>query len=698
GEERWRLSLGEKYAGHDGSADGPLAVPTPDGDRVYALSGHGRLVAADAASGRELWRVAYDESNSSVPFYGYTASPVVADDLVILLVGGDGRAVVAYDRLTGDERWATGTDTVTYQTPIVATYGGTRQIIAVTDQWARGLDPADGAELWSFRTQTGEQREVGSHPLVIDDEHLLIDLNNESLALRLANAGDQWTVTEAWRSRAFSNTFVLPVAHGGVLYGFTGRILTAASAETGEILWRTRAVQGPNLTLVDGHLAVLSGDGELVVAEANPAEYVEKARIQVFEDADFPMPIYGDGRFYLRNQSQLAAVDVDTAAQPAVADAEVDEFLHLGTFGAFVRELEALPAGERQARVDSYFATVAATPIVERDGSAHLTYRGDVTDVAVHGTLLGWEGDEEGMHRVDGTDLFYRSFELHPQGVYTYQLAVDFGAPLPDPSNPNEIDGFQRASELRLPGARVNRRLAEPSDETPRGGMHTFRMRSEHLENFREIRVWTPPAFGAEDAAHPLLVVSYGHAAVDGGHLDRVLDHLTAEGAITPPVVALVPRNSPSEYNGDAAPQYAKFVAEELVPHMERHYQANGAKAIMGPASAGVASLRTALAYPGIFGKVVAQSFYVTDGDRDEFAAMIEGAAEKPEVWVETGPNDYVIPSAEIYGERSSTALLEQLEAEGFTAHRLTSYGTASWAGWRQNSDLILRALFPAAP
>ncbi|MEO1087521.1 MAG: hypothetical protein AAFY88_25055, partial [Acidobacteriota bacterium] len=53
GEERWRLSLGEKYAGHDGSADGPLAVPTLDGDRVRArgppLRAGGFVVGDDGA-------------------------------------------------------------------------------------------------------------------------------------------------------------------------------------------------------------------------------------------------------------------------------------------------------------------------------------------------------------------------------------------------------------------------------------------------------------------------------------------------------------------------------------------------------------------------------------------------------------------------------------------------------------------------
>ena len=55
GEEIWRYELGPKYTGHSGSDDGPLSTPAISGDRVYALSGHGRLVSLDLESGREIW-------------------------------------------------------------------------------------------------------------------------------------------------------------------------------------------------------------------------------------------------------------------------------------------------------------------------------------------------------------------------------------------------------------------------------------------------------------------------------------------------------------------------------------------------------------------------------------------------------------------------------------------------------------------
>ncbi len=694
GDERWRLRLGEKYAGHDGSADGPLSVPALDGDRVFALGPNGQLVAADSRTGREVWRVELDESNSSVPFYGYTCSPLVVDDLVVMLVGGEGRAVVAYARDTGEERWSVGTDTVTYQSPVLAELGGRRQVVAVTDQWARGLDPSSGEELWSHRIQTGESRETGAHPTILDGEHVMIDLDSESVALRVASSGTGFTVSEAWRSRAFGSTFVLPVVHEGVIYGFTGRVLTAASAETGEILWRSRALQGPNLTLVDGHLAVVTPDGEIVVAEANPEQYVEKARLAVFENADFQSPAYADGRLFLRNLTHLAAVEIDTGARPEVAAAEVDAFRYLGAFGAFVRDLEQLPEAERQARVDGYFSAVRQSPIVERDGSAHLVYRGGATDVAVHGSLLGWGGAEREMHRVAGTDLFYRSFQLDPAGVFDYQLAVDFGPPEPDAANPNEIHGFTHASELRLPAARVNLQLVEPADDARRGARHTFRFRSESLENFRDIQVWTPPGFGG-DETYPLLVVNYGDLAIRGGLMTNVLDNVVGD-RVAPVVVAFVPRVGGGEYNGEQAADYAAFLAEELVPYLDRHYQTGGSRAIMGPASAGVVSLHTALAFPGVFDKVVTQSFYLTDANREEYLQRLEASEARPKVWVETGPNDYQISGAGIFAQRSSEALVEKLEAEGFEVEALTTHGTASWAGWRLHSDQILEMLFPA--
>ncbi|MEO1369497.1 MAG: alpha/beta hydrolase-fold protein, partial [Acidobacteriota bacterium] len=434
---------------------------------------------------------------------------------------------------------------------------------------------------------------------------------------------------EAWRSRAFANSLVLPVVQGDSIFGFTGRILSSAKIADGEFVWRSRAAQAMNLSLVDGHLAMVSRDGELVLGEAGGTDFEEVGRLKVFERGDYGDPAFAGGHFFLRNQSHLAAVRVEAGGTAVVGEVVQDPHRYLGEFGGFVRELEKLPEDQRQARVDAYFGDVESTPITEADGAAHIIYRGEADDVGVEGTILGWDGGQLNLHRIAGTDLFYRSLKLDPKGSFDYALGVNYADGGVDPANPLILDqGWRRVSELRMPEFRANEALAEPGEGAPRGDLHEFRFHSETLGNARQIQVWTPPGFSAEER-YPLLVVNHGGNAIRYGAMDNVLDNLVG-ASVAPLVVAFVPRNAPAEYNGDQAVDYATFLVEELVPHLERHYQAGEGRAIMGPGSGAVIAVHTALAFPGSFQKVVAQSFYLTGENRVAFWKMLEESTASP--------------------------------------------------------------------
>ncbi len=696
GDELWRLKLADKYAGHDGSDDGPLASPTVDGDRVYALGAKGQLVAASLKDGSELWRVQLDESNSTVPFYGYTATPLVVDDLVIVLAGGPGRTVAAYHRADGKLVWQTGDDSITYQSPIVAELGGKRQIVAVSDFEVRGLNPSDGVQLWSYRHTEEAARAQGSvHPTAIDGGRVLINLSDGAQMLKVQADGTGWTVEELWRGRPFGNALVLPVLHDGALYGFTGRILTAVDPDTGDFHWRTRDAQGVNLSLVGSHLATVTFDGHLSVAQASPDAFIEVARAKVFDRGDYADPAFSDGVFYVRNQSHLAALRVDSNADSGVTAPEQDAHQYLGDFGAWVKGVEGKAEGQRQAAVDAYFADVEHTPIVEADGSAHIIYRGDAEEVVVQGTVFGWTGEEAVMHRVAGTNLHYRSLKLDPKGNYSYQLAIGFDRAGPDAANPLEEDaGFTRRSELRGAEFRANPHIVEPAEGVQKGTLDSFRFYSEILENSREINVWIPADYSAENT-YPLLVVNHGLDAIRNGGMGNTLDHVVGN-SVEPLVAVFVPRLQGSEYNGDSAADFARFLVEELVPHVQRHYRTGDRRAIMGPASASIISLRTAMEHPGVFQQVALQSLYLQDAYRDDYLKMLDDSTSKPRVRMETGPNDYVIPSAGIEALKANEQVSERLKAKGLDVDMHTVHGIAGWVGWRAQFDLILEDLFPS--
>ncbi|MEM8930169.1 MAG: PQQ-binding-like beta-propeller repeat protein [Acidobacteriota bacterium] len=699
GDEVWRLELGEKYAGHDGSTDGPLATPTVAGDRVYMLSGTGQLVAVALDSGDVHWRTQLDETVSTEPFYGYTSSPVVLGDQVLLMTGGSEGSITSFDAATGDVKWRRGDDSVTYQSPAVIELAGRAQILAPSDQWILGLDAATGETLWSFQHSEGQVTEDSIHATAAGTDRVLLNLRNNALMLTVRADGGGVAVEELWRGRPLSGSFTLPIYHDGHIYGFTGRIFTSVDGATGEMNWRTRAVAASNLSLVGDTLVMMARDGALVAAAASPEAYTEIARAAVFDAGDYADPAFADGRFYVRNLQRLAAVAIDADGGSAPVDAAAaDRPVLVGAFGQWVGEVQALPEGERQAAVDAFFADVESTPIVE--GSwAHIVHRGATDDVGISGSLFGWTGEEMSLHRIAGTNLFYRSFELDPRGAYDYQLTIDFAEAGPDPSNPRVEDrGFLRQSILHMPEWDASATVDAPGEDAARGHVDRFQFRSDHLDNAREVQIWTPPGYAESSDVYPLLIVNHGDQALRNGHFANVLDNLATSEQVATPIAVFVPRAAGPEYGGPLSDTYVTFLVEELLPHVRHHYRvADGKAAITGVGSAAVISLHAALVRPDHFDRVGALSFYVTDANRDTYWQQIaeaDGAISL--VRIETGPNDYVIDGVGIDSERSSNALVEKLEAKGIPVDLVVHHGAAGWAAWRDRIEPTLAALLPA--
>jgi outer membrane protein assembly factor BamB len=694
GQELWRYELGARYAGHDGSNDGPIGTPTVSQGVVYALGPSGQLVALSLANGSEKWRRELDEENSSVPYYGYATSPIVAGKHLIVATGGEGHAVTAFDLATGESRWTSGDDAVSYQTPMLAELHGRPQLIAVTNRYLQGLDPASGEILWQLEHSEEGQPEEIAHPTVLDAERFLVKYGRGARLYRLTEEG----VEEVWRTRAFGNTYALPVLIGDHFYGFSGSVLTCVAAETGEIVWRSRDVNGLGLSAVDGMLAVVSHDGELVLVDASPDGYREVTRVPVLENGNYPVPTFADGRFLVRNLEQMAAVRVDKSLAPHVAEADTTDRLK-GEFGQWVASVEALPEAERQAAVDARFATVETTPLLGEGGLVHLVWRGEAEDVGLTGSFVG-DGQDLGLYRLAGSDLFFRSLELDPKAQYTYNFMVDFGDPQRDPNNPHSVDfGFFASSELRMPEWPASPHLEPPAADAPRGTLDRFPFRSDVLNNTREIQVWRPADYGRDpERRYPLLVVNHGDNVLRGGLMQNVLDNLVGE-SVAPVIAVFVPRVSAPEYGGPAAEDYMRFLIEELLPHLDHHYLTDPAhRAIMGPGSAGVSAVLAAVTHPDVFQRAAAQSFYPIEPTHERLPEIIASAGAKPEmIYVVWSHHDYELGSG-LTAEDASRELLGWLRGADINVIEQVADYSPGWGGWRGQYDEILPALFPLAP
>ncbi len=697
GEERWRYRIAEMYEGHSGSDDGPISTPAIAGGAVYGLGPRGQLFAVRLGDGGEVWSRTLGEGDSVAPYYGYATAPVVAGDLLVVETGGpEGHSISAFDRQSGEPRWSVGDDPVNYQSPAVIELAGRTQVVAINDKMLHGIAPESGEILWQHEHGT-DAVEAFTQPLALGDDRLLVNSLSEAAAFEVQAAGDGFEIAELWRANVFQRSYAIPVLHGGHLYGFNSRFLTAVDAATGEVAWKSRPPGGQGLILVDGQLVILSPGGEVVVAEASPAGYRERARLAVFDDGGLTPASFAGGRIFVRNLEEMAAIRV-TDAPVAVAEGLERELR--GAFGEMVRRAEAAGETERRGLVDEYLSPHQTMPIVEGDDLVHFVYRGEVDDIALAGNFLPFR-EEVPMDRIAGTDVYFKSFTLDPEAVWEYRYNVNFGDLVADPANPHPIGSIVGpSSELRMPRFKVPAHLGEPEGE--RGRLDSFQLRSEIRGNERRIRLYLPPGYEASgDARYPLLVMPHRDSALDDGRIDQALDQLIAGGKVAPLLAVFIERQRDEYRAPGAAAQYVRMLTEELIPLIDRHYRTAAdpdSRALLGAATGGSVAIYAALKANGFFGQAAAQSAIVRQPFTDELPALIAAEDQRPlRFRLEIRRHDLVVEGASIDAAAESRQLAADLGEAGYDVEVRELAGAWGWSSWRAELDDVLRFLFPPA-
>jgi len=213
------------------------------------------------------------------------------------------------------------------------------------------------------------------------------------------------------------------------------------------------------------------------------------------------------------------------------------------------------------------------------------------------------------MVRIADTDVWYRTYDVRNDGRFTYALSENDPLTLftdpnrksnskPDPLNPHRFATGQTYVELRN---------APPQPwVTPRPPAMSGKVENTTVGG-RNVRVYTPPGF-RQGETYPLVVLMGGVPYMNFVSVPVVLDNLIAEKLI-PAVVAVGVGGSQEDLT--CSPEYARFLARELVPWMRKTYHATSipSQTVIGGSSlGGLASTFAAVEHPDVFGKVLTQS------------------------------------------------------------------------------------------
>jgi len=373
GEPIWKFDYASEFRDPYGYNNGPRCTPLLTENRCYTFGAEGKLLCLDLGTGKQIW--ARDtQKDFYVPpnFFGVGCTPILEEELLIVLVGGQPNSgVVAFRADTGQTvwqnvgkktwdgaetdwptepkyRWTDDEKVVSYSSPIAATIHGKRQVLCLMRQGLVSVDPRDGQVNFKYWFCSRDYESVtAARPVVIGDKIFLSAAYKVGSAfLEVEPSGRAFKVL--WRNREnLLAHWSTPIHVGGFLYGFSGRHeqegeLRCIELATGKVVWKTRGYDGDvgrlgldsgtgeikdrttgnaipfpffgrgSLTLAGNRFIVLGERGTLALAEMSPKGYHELCRAS-FKDIEYPIwpsPVLAGKKLYLRDENTLLCVDL----------------------------------------------------------------------------------------------------------------------------------------------------------------------------------------------------------------------------------------------------------------------------------------------------------------------------------------------------------------------------------------------------
>ncbi|QDU63957.1 outer membrane biogenesis protein BamB [Planctomycetes bacterium Pan216] len=329
GKVIWRRVLTDQVPKH--GYQGSRCTPTVDGDRLFVMLSDGTIACLQTDDGKVVWkRHAKDWNGKMMSSWGYSESPLVDGNKVIVTPGGPDAMMVALNKRTGKEIWKSavpnlgdnGKDGAGYSSAIISNGAGVKQYVQLTGRGLIGVRAKDGKFLWGYNPVANPTANIPT-PIASGDYVFGTSGYGTGAALlklsRAPRGGVKAEEVYFLPAKTFQNH------HGGVL--LVGDHLYAGhkhnngfpiclDMKSGDVVWGGD-IRGPGkgsaaVLYADGHLIFRYQDGTLALIEATPEEYRLKGTLKpAFQEREsWSHPVIVDGKLYLREQDKLMCYDL----------------------------------------------------------------------------------------------------------------------------------------------------------------------------------------------------------------------------------------------------------------------------------------------------------------------------------------------------------------------------------------------------
>ncbi len=360
GTALWRYASPSSFQDPYGYNNGPRCTPLLTKDLCYTFGAEGVLTCLDLQTGKLVWkRNTAKEWDIPEAFFGVGSTPVLEDNLLIVMIGGQPNSgVVGLDAKTGKIIWEsigeknwTGVPMTawpgerkvewrryekqaSYASPVLATVNGKRMAFCLMRQGLVSLDPKTGNIFDSFWFRARVDESVNAaNPVVVSNQVFISSAYYKSGSVMLKVNPESQKFEEVWRSLALEIHFTTPIIKDGFLYAFSGRNepdarFRCVEWQTGKVMWdrdehwQAHSSAQPNnygrgsCILADGKLIVLGEGGLLGLYKLNSKTDEELSRWQVpqLHYPTWAAPVLANKKIYLRSENRLVCLDFSNRA------------------------------------------------------------------------------------------------------------------------------------------------------------------------------------------------------------------------------------------------------------------------------------------------------------------------------------------------------------------------------------------------
>jgi hypothetical protein len=322
GGKRWQLKLGP--TGNEGYK-GTRCTPATDGELVFAFSPAGDLVCAAAADGAKKWaKNLKREFGGEFGGWGYSESPLLDGDRLVVTPGGGKAAVLALDKKTGATAWAgvvPNGGAAGYASVVVAQFDGVKQYVTLMANGLVSFGARDGTLLWRYGTANnrfgGNTANIPTP--IVRGEYVFASAGygRGAALLKVTRDGNAFKTDEVYWKPELTNKHGGVVLVGDRLFGDrddSGQ-LWCADFKTGEVAWTRKGGEGrgsASLTAADGRLYVRYSNGWVALVDATADKYAELGAFKVpnGKNDTWAHPVVIGGKLYVRELDTLWVYDV----------------------------------------------------------------------------------------------------------------------------------------------------------------------------------------------------------------------------------------------------------------------------------------------------------------------------------------------------------------------------------------------------